>query len=194
MRSSTGGRLLGVALGCTLIAAASGVGCDDPRAPIDPDGRRPRDLADEAATAQARLGAAHLGALLAATAGVTVEEAPGVLERWLGRSAPGRTLLARWARTSTGELDLDHAPVAAHEVRASLDHPSRAQCGEMLVLLRGAGPPSVRVRLPLPASTRACRAARTHGLDAALEGPAVFDALDEAIAAGRALDTTAAAP
>jgi hypothetical protein len=191
MKAFTGGHAIVLAFG---IASSTGVGCNDPRAPIDPDGRRPRDLAGEAAASRTRLRAVHLGSLLSASAGVTLEEAPVVLESWLEVTALGRALLARWPRTPAGTLDLDHAPVVTREVRASLDHASRTRCGEMQVILRGASPPSVRVRVPLPTTSRACRAARERGDGAAFEGTAVFDALDEAIAAGRASETTASAP
>jgi hypothetical protein len=194
MKAFTGSHVLGLALLVASGVASTSAGCNDPQAPIDPDGRRPRDLAAEAASARTRLRAVHLGSLLAASAGVTTDEAPGVLETWLGATAVGRVLLARWPRTQEGALDLDHAPVATREVRASLDHASRTHCGELQVILRGAGPPSVRVRVPLPATSHACRTALGRGDGAALEGTAVFDALDEAIAAGRASETTALAP
>lgn len=174
-----------------LIAAGALAACAEANAGIDPDDPAPRDVAEEQQTFDARLRTLELAPLIAASGGITEEEAPAVLAGWLSATAGGRALLARWPRRSDGALDLGRAPVRARDVRAIVDRASRSRCGEVLVLLRGALPPTMRVRVPLPATARACRGSRA---DVALEGLAAVEALDEAVAAGATAEPFTALP
>ena len=162
------------------VAVLAALGCDDPSAPVDPDGKSPRDLRREAELVAERLTEVRLGPVIAAAAGVREGDAPAVLEAWLARAPMGRVLTLRWPRTASGALDLDRAPLTAREVRATLVRASPERCAEVRVLFTGLGPPALRLHVPLPATTRACRAAGSGG---GLVGPSAFDALNEAIAA-----------
>jgi hypothetical protein len=165
--------------------------CQAAAAKVDPDDRDARDLDDEAALVEKRVRTVPLADVVAASAGTTRRRAPVVLGGWLDATPTGRALSARWPRTPSGALDFAHAPIAAREVRVLVDRASRSRCGDVLLTLRGGGPPTLRLRIALPSTTRACRNA---GHDVAIEGLAALDALDEAIAADVAIDDADGAP
>ena len=166
-----------------VLAACSA--CGPSNDPVDPDGRH-RPTEDDRAAAEARVREIPLRDVVAAAAGVPLREAPIVLARWLSEAGPrAEALLARWPRKSDGALDLERPPVSATAVDADLALESKSRCGEVKVIFRGATPPALRLRLPIPSTARACREARR---EARLHDGEALSALGEAIKAASVPD------
>jgi hypothetical protein len=170
-----------VVIACLSLIAASHVSaCSKDDGARNPDGHQDEKREDPAAF-EARLRNVSLASVVAAVAGTTSHEAPVVLEQWLAREPNAATMLKDWPRGPDGALDLDRSPVTAQLVDGTIAPGSKSRCGEVRVVFRGAAGPSLRLRLPIPATSHACRSARNG---APLHDGEALDALHEAIAAG----------
>ena len=173
-----------------LVAALGLAGCYERETAGDPD-RHEHAVREDRAAFEARLRAVSLPSVVAAVAGTTVRDAPVTLEQWLTREPDAATLLRAWPRAADGALDLRRAPVSASSVSGTVAPGGSSRCGEVVVVFRGAAGPSLRFRLPLPATSRTCRAARNG---APLRDGEALDALNEAIAGGIVPDLSTVAP
>ncbi|GAC1351140.1 MAG: hypothetical protein NVS3B20_00990 [Polyangiales bacterium] len=148
---------------------------------VDPDGvnHDPPSAHDVAE----KLREVSLKDVVGAVAGVSVHDAPAVLESWLRASgAAGLEALSMWPTRQDGGIDLDRAPVSAIEVEGELSPGKRSNCGQVVVVFAGNHGPAMRFKLKVPSTSQACRGTdhivRLHDLSA-------MAALREAIAAGR---------
>lgn len=179
---------LGVAFLFALTASGA-IGCGDDKDPVDPDSHA-RPTAEDRAAVELAVRDLALTDVVAAAAGVTAREAPAVLERWLQHEGDrARPLLERWPRRADGALDLTRAPVRPTHVDGSL-FPGKSRCGEVVVIFRGDAPPSLRLKLDVPGTSRLCR----HTTTTFLHDRDALSALSDAIAAGRVPDSLPPAP
>lgn len=132
------------------------VGCAERNVPVDPDGDPHAHAKNDASV----LREVSLREVVAALAGVPSRDAATALEGWLSASDAGRRLMAQWPRTGAGALDLDRAPIVATSLTGFVAPGSKSRCGEVTVLFgtpKASNLPTVRARLPVPASLRECR-------------------------------------
>lgn len=169
--------LVGCAMIKSALIAASlfALGCDGEDRPVDPDGHE-----HETRVQNSALPKVSLEALIGAVGGVPERDAPMILERWLRAARGGDRLLDAWPRAN-GQLDLEHPPVALSSIDASIGPGSKSRCGEVTVIFQGEARVAVRMKLPIPATTPACRglfrASRVTGAEA---GPLLRAAIAEA--------------
>lgn len=166
-------------VGLTLLGTLSS-GCRDRRF-VDPDGRDRDHAPAKNDDLAAELRDISLKEVVGAVGGVTVREAPAVLERWLA-AGPTAVLLPTWPRRADGALDLDRAPIAAISVEGEVSRATKSSCGDVTAVFAGASGPAVKMKLTIPATSRTCR---DPSLDRRLHDHDAIRALHDAIAAAR---------